>query len=48
MLLCQVEVDPELDPQNIQYDLEALGEHGFTVHTAQQCICRDESNCLDR
>ncbi|MGI6401069.1 MAG: glycine cleavage system protein R [Thermoguttaceae bacterium] len=32
VLLCQVEVDPELDPQNIQYDLEALGEHGgFTV-----------------
>ncbi len=32
VLICQVEVKPELDLKNIQLDLEALGEQvGFTV-----------------
>ena len=32
VLICQVEIDPELDLKNIQFDLEALGEQaGFTV-----------------
>ncbi len=32
VLICQVEVDPDLDLKNIQFDLEALGDQaGFTV-----------------
>ena len=32
VLICQVEMAPDLDVKNIQYDLEALGEQvGFTV-----------------
>ena len=32
LLIGEVEIDPKLDLQNIQYDLEAMGEQvGFTV-----------------